>query len=228
MIAAFAVFGLVIYRRAVYLNLARREIALKVLHVGLRVPQAPFDEAEQLHVLGAVRTVGQGETAHLGIGLQRVEEQGGAFQAVLDARDTRIAKAMTALVLVQGSLARLPRRVPGHIAILDVEVAAAGVHRHTVVTVARQTAEFCILVEAIASGKVGDQRKEILVAQIVDPRPGCDRIRDDVFARGVVEISEFHICSVLLASFLKKYIRQGRRCTSDLVLQTQSHSGLFD
>ena len=36
----------------------------------------------------------------------------------------------------------------------------------------------------------------------------------------------FIIFIMTKASFLKKYVRQGRRCASDLALPTQEHSGL--
>ena len=47
-VAALLVFGLVIDDGAVNLNLARREVALEVLHVGGSVPEAPLGEREQL------------------------------------------------------------------------------------------------------------------------------------------------------------------------------------
>ena len=64
---------------------------------------------------------------------------------------------MTTLVAVEWRLAGLPSGVPHGAAIVDVEVAAAVVHRHAVVAVARQAAELGILVEGIAAGRVGNQ-----------------------------------------------------------------------
>ena len=43
-IAALLIFRLVIYRRTVDLNLSGREVALEILHVRSRIPEAPFSE----------------------------------------------------------------------------------------------------------------------------------------------------------------------------------------
>ena len=104
---------------------------------------------------------------------------------------------MTALVEVEGCLTRFPTRVPYGIAILDVEIASTIVHRYVVVTIAGDTTELRILVEAITAGGVRDQREEILVAQVVDPGPRGLRVCDDILAMLVVEMTVtflFHKC----------------------------------
>ena len=64
---------------------------------------------------------------------------------------------MTALVEVERRLTGLPSRVPHGVAVLDIEIAAAIVHRHVVVAIARDTAELGILIEGVATSSVGDQ-----------------------------------------------------------------------
>ena len=61
---------------------------------------------------------------------------------------------MTALIEIKRSLARLPARIPYGITVLDVEIAAAGIHGHTVVAVARYAAELGILAETVTSRSI--------------------------------------------------------------------------
>ena len=61
---------------------------------------------------------------------------------------------MTALVRVEWSLARLPARVPHRAVVVDVEIASAIVHRHTVVAIAGDATELCVFVEVVTSGCV--------------------------------------------------------------------------
>ena len=64
---------------------------------------------------------------------------------------------MTALVEVERRLAGLPSRIPNGIAILDIEVATAIIHRYIIVAIARDATELGILVEAVAACGVGDE-----------------------------------------------------------------------
>ena len=56
-VAALAVFGLVIDCRALDLDFARREVTLEVLHVRSGIPQTPFLEREELQLLHLLRFV---------------------------------------------------------------------------------------------------------------------------------------------------------------------------
>ena len=156
-IAALAVFGLVVDHRVLDFDLTGREIALEVLHVGRCIPQAPLGKGEQLEALHLIAVVGERELLHLGPCVQGHKEQHRCLDTVLAARDAGVVHAMTTLIAVERRLAGLPSRVPHGAAIVDVEVAAAVVHRHAVVAVARQAAELGILVEAVAAGRVGNQ-----------------------------------------------------------------------
>ena len=125
------------------------------------------------------------------------EEEDVGFQAALLPHHAGIAHAVTALVAVKRRLARLPARIPDSVAVLDVVIAPAVIHRHAVVAVPQDPAELGVLAEAVAAGRVGDQGEEILRSHIVDPGPRGGRVRDDVLAECVIEMSEFFHCKAV-------------------------------
>ena len=65
-IAALAVFGLVVDHRVLDFDLTGREVALEVLHVGRSIPQAPLGKGEQLEAFHLIAVVGEREFLHLG------------------------------------------------------------------------------------------------------------------------------------------------------------------
>ena len=73
-IAALAVFGLVVDNRALDFDLTGREVALEVLHVGRCIPQAPLGKGEQLEALHLIAVVGEREFLHLGACVQGHKE----------------------------------------------------------------------------------------------------------------------------------------------------------
>ena len=150
-VAALAVFGLVIDGRTLYLHLSRREVALEVLHVGSSIPEAPFGKGEYLEGLHLLSLVLQRHLLHLSPCMERNEEEHTCLHAVLAARDAGIVHAVAALVAVERCLARFPPWVPYGIAILDVEIATAVIHRHTVVAITGDATELGILVEGITT-----------------------------------------------------------------------------
>ena len=105
---------------------------------------------------------------------------------------------MTALVGVKRSLARLPAGVPDSVTVLYVEVTAARIHRHSVVTVAGYTAELGVLAEIISARRVGDESKEVLRAQVVDPGPGGAGIGYHILPVLIVIVSVF-LCHILIS-----------------------------
>jgi hypothetical protein len=96
---------------------------------------------------------------------------------------------VTALVEVERSLTGLPSRIPYSIAILDIEISTAVVHRYIIVAITGDAAELCILIEAVTASGVRDQREEVFIAQIVNPRPGCLRVSNNILAMLVVEVT---------------------------------------
>ena len=203
MVAAFAVFGLVIEDVPVDFHFARGEVPLEVLHVGGGVPQAPFHEGIELEGLFHRTRIRKFHPVHLAAVADGHEEEGIGLQPALLPRHPGIAHAVTALIGVEGGLAGLPARVPDRVPVLDVVIAAAGVHGHAVVAVAEDPAELGILAEAVTACGIGDQGEEILRPHVVDPRPRGGRIRDDVLPMGVVEVSVFFHMFWLTSKFSK-------------------------
>ena len=113
-------------------------------------------EGKELQLLDGRRLVLQRQFLHLSPLLQRHEEQHTGLHTILTACDARIAHAVTALIEVKRCLAGLPSWIPNGVAILDVEIASAIVHRHIVVTIARDATEFGILVKTVATCSVTD------------------------------------------------------------------------
>ena len=200
-IASFAVFRLMVDRRRLllYFHLAGREVALEILHVSGRVPQAPFLKREDLEMLHLVAVVLQREHLHFCGSVEWHKEKHTGHHTELAARDACVVHAVAAFIAVERCAARFPSRIPHCVTVLDVEIAAVVVHRHVVVAVACDAAELRVLVERVASGSIGDEREEVLVAQIIDPRPRCLRISDDIFAMRVIEMSIafiVHVCHI--------------------------------
>ena len=117
---------------------------------------------------------------------------------------------MSALVEVEWRLAGFPTRIPNRalsiFLINDVKVSATVVHRYPIVTIAGDAAEFCILVEGVSTSGVRDEREEVFVAQIVDPRPRCLRVGNHILTMFVIEMTIaflFHIALFYLDYFIE-------------------------
>ncbi len=81
-----------------------------------------------------------------------------------------------------------------HLSVLNyIKVSAAIVHRHIIVAIAGDAAELSVFIERIAAGRIRDQREEILVAQIVDPRPRSLRIGNHILAACVIKMTVFFL-----------------------------------
>ena len=171
-VAAVAVFGLVVDGGANYLNTAGREVALEVGAVVLRVPETPLSERPQLECLRGIALVGENKLLYLAVVVLRNEERSLGFQPVLLAGDDGIAHTVAALVAVKLGLHGGPARVPDSVAVFDVEVSAAHVYRHVVVAVTGDTAQARVLIEAVSACRVGYQREESLGTEVVYPRVG--------------------------------------------------------
>ena len=191
-IAALAVFGLVVDDAAFHLNLAGGEVALEVRHVVLRVPEAELDKRRQDNILGRVGIIAQRHLMHLGVHAHRHKRELAGGQTVLLTGDDGVAHAVAAGIAVQLSFDGLPAGIPDRVAVLDVEVAAAVVHGHVVVAVAGDAAQSGIAVEAIAAGGIADDAEELFAAEVVNPRVGRPRRVDDVLAGFVVKVTVFH------------------------------------
>ena len=197
-VTSVSVFGLVVDGGANYLYTAGGEVSLEIGAVVLCIPQAPFCKGEQLEGLGCAALIGQHQLLHLA-GIVLGNEEGSlCLQVVLLAGDDGVAHTVAALVAVQLGLRRRPARVPDGAVVVDVEISAAHIDGDIVVAVTGDPAQTGVLVEAVAAGGVGDQREELLCAQVVDPGVGGSGGSDDVFFVGIVKKSKFHRSILLL------------------------------
>lgn len=172
------------------------------IHIGGCIPQAPFGKGEHLEGLRLLRLILECHLLYLSPGVKRNKEEHTCLHTVLASRNAGIVHTVTALVAVEWSLAGLPSGIPHGVAVLDIEIAAAIVHRHTIVSVAGDTPEFCVLVEGIAACCIGDEREEILVSQIVDPRSWGLWIGNYVLAIVVIEMTILFLCHCLCSIFV--------------------------
>jgi hypothetical protein len=191
-IAPLAVFRLVINGAVDDFDFAGAEVALVVRHVVVGVPQAKFDVRKELDGLRRFAAIGHGHAVHLGRVPQRNEERLLDADALSLAGNLRVAQAVAALVEIELALDGHVRGRPRVTSVVDVEVAAADVGRRVVVPIARQAAQARVAVKAVATRLMRDQTKEVLAAEVVDPRIRSTRCRDDVFAAGIVEVTESH------------------------------------
>ena len=191
MVAPLPIFRLVVDGVRLDLHLAGGEIALEILHIGRCVPKAPFQEAVKLEGLACAGSIGQTDPVNLAAMADRHEKEHLSPQAILLACYAGIAHPVAALVEIEGCLAGLPPRIPDCIAVLEIEIAAAGIHRHAVVAIAEDAPELGVPAEAIASGGIGNQGKEIFCTHVINPGPGGCRLSHHVFASLVIEMSEF-------------------------------------
>ena len=191
-IAALAVFGLVVDDAAFHLNLAGGEVALEVRHVVLRVPQAELDERRQDNILGCVGIIAQRHLMHLGVHAHRHKRELAGGQTVLLTGDDGVAHAVAALVAVELGLYGGPAGIPDSVAVLDVEVSAAHVDWNVVIAITCDTAQTSVLIEAVSACGVGYQRKESLCSEVVYPRIGGTGRSNDILTVFVVKMTEFH------------------------------------
>ena len=188
-VAALAVLRLVVDDTAFHFHLAGGQIALEVLHVGLRVPQAPFHEREKLEMPGRGGPVRQRDFVDLAALSRRDEEQHVRAQAVLFPRDAGVSHPVPALVEVQGRAAGFPSGSPDRVAVLDIKIAAAAVHRYAIVAVAQDTPVAGVAAEAVAARRIGNQGKEVVGAQVIDPGPGRCGVGNDILPALVIEMT---------------------------------------
>ena len=164
MVATLFVFGFMVNHRTLHFHLAGREVTLEVFHIGSSIPQAPLGKREELKRFCFVALVGQCQLLHFTPRLQWHKEKHTCLYPILLSGDARITHTMTAFIAIQWRFARLPPWRPNTFSIVDVEIASTIIHRHIVVTIACDSAEFGILIKTISSGCIRNQRKEIFVS----------------------------------------------------------------
>ena len=190
MVSALAILGLMVDSIRFHFHLSGREVALEVFHVSGSIPQAPLQKSVKMEKLANRTGVGNPDPVYFASMADGNEEKLVDPYAILLPRDAGITHAMAAFVEVQRSLAGLPTRTPDAIPVLDIEIAATGIHGHPVVTVAQDAAKFGVPAKTVAAGRIGNQGEEILRSHIIDPGPRGIGPGDHIFARSVVKMSE--------------------------------------
>ena len=99
---------------------------------------------------------------------------------------------MTALIAVKLGLCGLPSGIPDRIAILDIEVFTIGIKRAVVIAITGETQELGILIEGVTSACVGDQRKELIGSEVVDPGSRSFGSSDNVLFVRIIKKTELH------------------------------------
>ena len=191
-IAALAVFGLVIDRRADDLHLADGVIALEVGAVVHRVPEAELhigEDHRRFRMITGIADLHAHQQAVVPLGDEELLRHG---KAVFFTLDHRVTEPVTAAVGVKPGLHRLPARIPDRCAIPDIEMKALLIQRRIIITVAGQAAEPGVAVERIAAGGIGAESEEVLAAQIVDPGQRCLGRVDHVFLSLIIKKAVFH------------------------------------
>src|SRR5690554_4382362 len=189
MIASFSVLSLMVDDRAIYLHLTRREVSLKVLHIGGRIPKTPFHEREKLHLLDFLTRVVQRHLLYLSPSLQGDKKQQLHLQIIFSTSNSSISHTMATLIAIEFGFARFPAGTPDTASFTNVEVPSSTIHWHIVVTIANDSSEFCIFIESIPPCCVGNKTEEIFVAQVIDPGPGGAGICYHIFSPYIIEIT---------------------------------------
>jgi hypothetical protein len=187
--APLPVAGDVADHRAVHEAFGERKIALQVRGVVLGVPETPLDVREDLDALRLGGIILQRQHLQLGVVVVGDEHEQVGGESLAGGPEAGVAEPVTALVAVERGARRPEARVPGGVAVDDVQVLADAVERHAVVAVARQAAELCVPVEAVATAGVRHDGMERLAAEVVDPGQRRQRLRDHVLALAGVEVS---------------------------------------
>jgi len=172
MMAALAVFGLVIDDAADDFDLAGAEVALEIRGVVLRVPEAELDAGKYGKPGRTAAAVGDPEFPDLKRFTQRHEVGGLRLDLAIAGADDRVTQAMAALVAIQLAARGLPRWRPEFTvgAVAEIQVTPAIIERGVVVAIARQPAQPGVAIERIAAGCVGDNPEIGFAAQVIDPR----------------------------------------------------------
>ena len=161
-IAALAVFRLVVNCGTVNLYLTGGKITLEVRHVIHGVPEAEFHVGENGERLWRAAVVGECELVDLAAVVDRNKSGQLCGEIILGTAEGGISHAVMALIGIQLGLCGHPSRIPDCIAFLNIVVMTVAVERDVVIAVSGQTQELCVFIKTVSAAGVGDQGKEIL------------------------------------------------------------------
>ena len=183
-----------------------RHDELAVLQIGQIVEGRPiagiFDISEGRQPPRLIGRVGQLDPPDFHRPAERHEIGRFGADAGIIRGDRRVGGAVAALgfVLVERLADRLPGGAPEvtGLSVAQINIAPGLIERHGIEANAGEAALCGGFVERIAAGIVGDDGAILGRAEIVRPRARRIGPRDDIFARGVVEMAVLHLMIPLL------------------------------
>ena len=157
-IAAFAVFGFMIYRAVFFpgcnFHLARVIIPLKIGCVVLRVPEAEFHSAVNRERFRRVGIVSDFQNIYFAVVAERYKAGKFRVKAVFSAFKNGVIKSVAALIVVERRSGRQKSRRKYGLFIGDVIISAAVVGGGGVIAIARDSSQFCVAVKGISARSV--------------------------------------------------------------------------
>src|SRR5262245_58409645 len=159
MVAALAIFGGVINRRAIDLDLAGRQRTLQIRRVLIRIPQAEFDIRKHTHRARKLTQIAQCELMDLGIETEWHEKEHFGEQIAPLAGDARVAEPMAAFVEIEIVFDRQIRRAPYLAALAQIKVAAAGVGGR-MIAIAQDAPQARVAIKTVTAAGVRHDREE--------------------------------------------------------------------
>ena len=184
MISALSVLGFMIDGGTDDFDFTCGEVPLIIGHIVQGVPETEFHVGIQLEVLHLAGLVFQFQAVDFAGVRERNEIEQIRVQSVFGGQEPGIADSVMALIGIKFCLRRLPAGIPDSAGITDIVVLAGGIIGDAVIAVARDAEHLRVLVEAVAAACIGYDRKEIITAQIVDPRErgsGCEGVHHCIF-----------------------------------------------
>ena len=169
-----------------------RKIALEIGSVIHGVPKAEFGIRENINFLFLFPDVGNCYPAEQTGFTTRHQHLLCSQNALLFAFKNRIAQPVAAAIGIDVSLHRLPGDIPDLACRFQVNMEAVLIQRAGIIAVAGNAAQARILIKAVAASRIGDKRKKILAAEIVNPGKRRFWSLNNIFALFVIKISELH------------------------------------
>ena len=124
--------------------------------------------------------------------IHRNESQQIGFQPIFRRNETAVAHAVTAFIGINRCPGRHRARIPDGIPIFNIVILSVRINRKRVVTITGDTKQFRIFIETITTTGVGNQRKESVCTQIVDPWKRSIRGGNHIFSGFIIKMSKFH------------------------------------
>ena len=177
------------------------KVSLKILHIVICIPEAPFHIREKGKVLRPAGMIGNLKLRDFTGIVYRHKGKNRSFNIILCGMKAAVTDAVAAFIAVELGVGRLPAGIPDLGSIFYIEILPVVIIGNIVVTVSGETEQFCIFIETVAAACIGNQRKEVRVSEVVDPGKRCSGGRNDIFPMIIIEISKFHVCILHIKLF---------------------------